>query len=515
MNDDQGQQLKGLIYYRVSTEEQATFGISLEQQENACRRHATGINGKIDKVFHDDGVSAKTADREGLQAMLAYCTKHYKEIDFVIVYKVDRLSRNVNDYSSILILLTKLNIKLISVTEAIDETPAGQFIGNVMAANAQFDNQIRGERTKDCMQTKLEKGYWQWKAPVGYRNTKTKTGEKIVAPDSERAQHIGWIFDEFAKGIFTLEEVRAAVNERGMRTEQGNELSSQLISKIIRNIFYTGRMVSGDKEYKGLHEPLVSMETFNICQALLNGSSREDAIAKKRSDDAFPLRHQVICGFCGRPITASFSTGKSGAKFPYYRCYFKECPTKIRSIPKDTLEREFADYLAQITPKQKFLKAFKAVILDVWDEQYETINEERKRLTVELDRFEEEKKALIAMKKKELIEDDDFKEEFGEVKDRIADQHTKLAKVRLETFNIDEAVDYVFGFVGTLPETWVEADFTQKQQLQSLIFPEKPVYTYSGFETPILSPIFATKKTHHIDESLLVTPPGIEPGLHG
>ena len=515
MDSDQGQQLKGLIYYRVSTEEQATFGISLEQQEKSCRGHAKGLGVEVVKNFHDDGVSAKTADREGLQAMLAHCTKHAKEIDCVIVYKIDRLSRNVSDYSTILVLLTKLGIRLVSVTEAIDETPAGQFIGNVMAANAQFDNQIRGERTKDCMQTKLEKGYWKWKAPVGYKNTKTKAGEKIVAPDNERAPHIGWIFDEFAKGIFTLEEVKAGVNERGLRTEKGNEISSQLISKLIRNVFYTGRMVSGDKEYKGLHEPLVSMETFNICQALLNGSSREDAIAKKRSDDAFPLRHQVICGFCGRPMTASFSTGKSGAKCPYYRCYFKECPTKVRSIPKDTLEQEFADYLAQIAPKQKFLKAFKAVILDVWDEQYETINEERKRLTVELDRFEEEKKALIAMKKKELIEDDDFKEEFGEVKDHIADQHTKLAKMRLETFNIDEAVDYVFGFVGTLPETWVEADFTQKQQLQSLIFPEKPVYTYSGFETPVLSPMFATKRTHHIDESSLVIPPGIEPGLPG
>lgn len=141
----------------------------------------------------------------------------------------------------------------------------------------------------------------------------------------------------------------------------------------------------------------------------------------------------------------------------------------------------------------------------MWDEQYETINEERKRLTVELDRLEEEKKALISMKKKELIEDGDFKDEFAEVKDRIADQHTKLAKVRMETFNIDEAVDYVFGFVGTLPETWFEADFTQKQQLQSLIFPEKPVYTYSGFETPVLSSMFATKRTHHMDESSLVS----------
>ena len=81
--------------------------------------------------------------------------------------------------------------------------------------------------------------------------------------------------------------------------------------------------------------------------------------------------------------------------------------------------------------------------------------------------------------------------------------------------NIDEAVDYVFGFVGTLPETWIDADFTQKQQLQSLIFPEKPVYTYSGFETPVLSPIFGTKKNHLQDDSILVIPRGIEPRFPG
>jgi site-specific DNA recombinase len=113
---DATKQSNGLIYYRVSTEEQAQFGISLEQQENACKEHANRLDIAVKEIFHDDGVSAKTADREGLQAMLTYCTKHYKEIDYVIVYKIDRLSRNVNDYSSILVLLTKLNIQLLSVT---------------------------------------------------------------------------------------------------------------------------------------------------------------------------------------------------------------------------------------------------------------------------------------------------------------------------------------------------------------------------------------------------------------
>ena len=502
---------RGLIYYRVSTEEQAQHGISLEQQESACREYAKRHGIEIVGVFHDDGVSAKTADREGLQSMLARCTKKAKEIDCVIVYKVDRLSRNVNDYSSILVLLTKLGIKLASTTEAIDETPAGQFIGNVMAANAQFDNQIRGERTRDCMMTKVEKGYWQWRAPIGYRNALSDGGEKVVTPDPARAEHIAWAFGEYAKGLSSLEDIRQEVNERGLRTRQGMEISPQLTSKIIRNVFYTGKMVVKGQEYIGLHAPLVDGETFALCQELLRGTPKEDAIAKRRSNEAFPLRHGVVCGFCGRPITASFSRGKAGTKYPYYRCYYKDCPSKIRSIPKDRFEGEFADYIASITPKKSFLAAFRSVILDVWREQYETVNGDRARLTADLERLESEKKSLIVMKRKELIPDDDFRSEFEDLKAQIEKVQVGLSRTRLETFNVDEAVSYVFGFLERLPEVWTEADFETKQQLQCLIFPEKPVYGYPGFETPKLSLILQLKTTSHGEKSLLVARRGIEP----
>src|SRR5680860_900763 len=126
---------KAIIYYRVSTEDQAQFGVSLEQQKNNCLSFAEREGWEVVKSFHDDGVSAKTVERPSLQAMLQYCSKNYKQIDYVVIYKVDRLSRNVNDYSNILFLLNKLNIKLVSTTEAIDDTPIGKFVGNIMAAN--------------------------------------------------------------------------------------------------------------------------------------------------------------------------------------------------------------------------------------------------------------------------------------------------------------------------------------------------------------------------------------------
>ena len=110
---------KGIIYYRVSTEDQAQSGVSLEQQKNACLEYALKHDIEIVELFHDDGVSAKTIERPGLKELLKYCVKNAKSLDCVIVYKIDRLSRNVNDYTGILASLYKLKIKFISTTETV------------------------------------------------------------------------------------------------------------------------------------------------------------------------------------------------------------------------------------------------------------------------------------------------------------------------------------------------------------------------------------------------------------
>lgn len=77
---------KRIIYYRVSTEDQAQNGVSLEQQKKACLEYALNHDIEIIKLFHDDGVSAKTTNRKGLQELLSYCQKNYRNIDSVIIY---------------------------------------------------------------------------------------------------------------------------------------------------------------------------------------------------------------------------------------------------------------------------------------------------------------------------------------------------------------------------------------------------------------------------------------------
>ncbi|MAG59194.1 hypothetical protein CMO96_00160, partial [Candidatus Woesebacteria bacterium] len=501
----------GVIYYRVSTEDQAQFGVSLEHQQNDCSRFAERTGVKVIKKFHDDGISAKTTNRPGLQAMLKYCTTHSNKIDSVIVYKVDRLSRNLNDYTNILVLLSKLKIKLESSTEAIDETPTGRYIGNIMAASAQFDNDVRSERVSSCMMTKAEKGFWCWKASFGYLNTLDEIGRKTVILDPQRAPLIGWGLEKFATGLYALEDVRRMLNKRGLRTWRGKEISPQLMNRMVRNKFYIGIMAVKGQEIIGQHEHLVDETIFWKCQEILQQRSRGENISRQSHNEHFPLRHFVVCAYCGRPMTAGFSTGNGGS-YPYYKCYHKKCPSKkSKSVSKEKFESEFVEYLENIKGKDAFLKPFKAVILDVWKKKYKELNKDRLRLTKRIEDLEQEKLRLIDMKKKDLLDDEDFKISFAVVKDSIKKEQIALTETQVEDFNIDEAVDYVFSLIGTLPKFWQEANYEQKIQLQGLIFPKKPMYHFSGFATTQLSPILAEKQAFDRNNSSKVDPRGIEP----
>ncbi len=501
---------KGIIYYRVSTEDQAQFGVSLEQQKKHCQTYANANGIEVTKLFHDDGVSAKTADRDGLQEMLKFCSQTNNKIDCVIVYKIDRLTRNVNDYTNILFSLTKLGIRLISTTEAIDSTPIGKFMGNFLAANAQLDNDIKSQRVTACMREVIEQGRWCWKAIFGYLNGRDEMNRKTIILDEKRAPIIRWAFEQYAMGFYTLEEIKTEVNKKGLRSWKGKEISSQLMYRIITSKFYIGIMTTKGEEFNGSHEKLIDEMTFYKCQAVLRGNTKADNISRSRPAQSFALKHFVICAFCGRPMTAYFATGKCGGKYPYYRCYYKNCASK-KSIAKKKMEEDFTSYLEEITPTNKFAKAFKATILDVWEDEYKRINQGQKERLKKIISLKEEKIQLIEMKKKELLPDEDFKEAFAKLRKEIDDEEANLNETKLEEFNLDEAIDYVFAYIKTLPATWEDATYEQRLKLQGLIFAEKPTYDYIKFQTPKLSPILQTKRDLALANSPLVVPTGIEP----
>jgi len=131
--------MKAVIYTRVSTTEQVE-NHSLETQEKFCLAYCAKNGVEVAKIFREEGESAKTVERTQLQLMLQYLTDYPGEIELLVIYRLDRLSRSVSDHHALKALLQSRGIEVRAVLETFDDSPAGKLTENMIAAIAQFED---------------------------------------------------------------------------------------------------------------------------------------------------------------------------------------------------------------------------------------------------------------------------------------------------------------------------------------------------------------------------------------
>ncbi len=237
--------MNGVIYCRVSSKEQVQ-GTSLESQEQACREYARSKNIKILKIFVEQGESAKFADRTQLLELIDFCKENKGKVNVLLVWKVDRFSRNVGDHFNIKAMLLKYGVRIVSVTEPIDSNPEGKLMETILAGFAQFDNDIRALRAVQGMRRKLQEGIFPWKPPYGYKSA-TKNGEKKTQPDAQDQPLFGLLqkaWKEFATGAYTKAEIRRLTTSWGVLTQKGKPISNQSLDNFFRNAFYAGILLA-------------------------------------------------------------------------------------------------------------------------------------------------------------------------------------------------------------------------------------------------------------------------------
>ena len=220
-----------VICVRVSTKEQ-TENLSLPTQLRACEEYCRREGYEVLERFTEQGESAKTTDRTELQSLLNYCRTHKGKVHFVVVYNITRFAREKYDHFALRALLKSLGISLRSATEPIDDTSTGKLMEGVLAAFAQFDNDVRADRTRAGMRAALEQGRWTFIPPLGYLNAPKWSG-KSLAPDPDRASLVTRAFDDFATGRFTKEEVLDTVTRLGFRTRKGLTLNPPSFGRLL------------------------------------------------------------------------------------------------------------------------------------------------------------------------------------------------------------------------------------------------------------------------------------------
>ncbi len=498
-----------VIYCRVSSKEQVE-GTSLETQERLCREYAERQGWQVSQLFIEMGESAKTADRTEFTKAIAYCATKKNRVDYFVVYKLDRFSRRTEDHLTIRAVLHKVGTELRSVTEPINESPTGKLMETVIAGFAEFDNNVRTERTKGGMVARVHEGIWQWHPPLGYY--KPQRGKKTnIVPDPVTAPIIRAGFEEYAKGGRTFTAMAAFLTSRGLLTRRGKPIHPQEVQKLLRNQVYCGVIKAFGGEWQGAFEPIVSRSLFLACQP---DSIVQSAWVVPRSTENpnYPLRKITICAECGKKLSGSASRGRHGKRYPYYHHSNHDC-SRIKSIPKDKLEQTFAAHLADLNPDPRYLKLFRAVVLDIWKSNYKKFDDENAAARRKIEKLEQARQKVFDLHRQGTYSDEEFAEQKKFVIRQLDEQYQLLDERRADEFDMEAALDYTLEYITNATKVWVgfASNYPARIRFQKLIFREKLPFDGENFGTTVLSPIYQLKETSLSEKSLLVVPRGIEP----
>lgn len=215
-------------YVRVSTEHQADRGVSLDAQTERIRAMATVKAVELAEVIVDAGESAKDLKRPGLQRLLEMVRQ--REVDTVIVVKLDRLTRSVKNLWELLEAFERRSVALVSVEEALDTaTAAGRLVLNVMASVGQWEREAIGERTRTALRFKKAKGERVGTVPFGYRVA--PDGKHLVKDDVEH-RVLEFIHEHRAAGL-SLRAIATELQCRGFQTRSGAPWMPQYVAALV------------------------------------------------------------------------------------------------------------------------------------------------------------------------------------------------------------------------------------------------------------------------------------------
>ena len=478
-----------VIYIRVSTKEQ-TENLSLPTQLRACEEYCCREGFEVLARFKEEGESAKTADRTELQRLLAYCRTNKGKVHFVVVFNLTRFARDKYDHFALHSHLKSLGISLRSATEPIDDTSTGKLMEGVLAAFAQFDNDVRSDRTRAGMRAALELGRWTFLAPLGYMNAPRAMGKSLI-PDPERGPIVRRVFQEYASGRFTKQQMLQQATRWGLTNRRGQPLRSQAIGTLLRNRLYVGVIDVPDfglRDKRGDFEPLISDEIFYKAQAVLAGRVPVTAPLQRSRPD-FPLRGFVRCAACDRGLTGSWSKGRSD----YYAYYHCRPGCRGVTVTKAKLEGLFVDELARLQPTPGYMRLLKESVLQVWKERQATVQSDlqaaeqaRKKLQQKLHRLDE------AFLFERSIDIDTYDRHADRVREQMTllkiDEHTS----RLEELDVEGILAFAERVLPRTADLWVQASLDQRHRLQQLFFPQGVAFDGNGFVgTAVTAPAFS------------------------
>lgn len=430
-------------YIRVSTGVQARDGFSLDNQTLEIQKMCNKENWELLNIFDDKGVSgALLNERPGLQEMIRFIKD--KDVDYLVIYKLSRLSRSIENLFLITKQLEQTSTYLVSTSDNINtEGPMGKafLVLTGLFAEMERDNII--EQVKGGMSQKAREGEWNGGTPpLGYNLV-----DKKLIINEEEAKTVKLIYSEYLKGN-GYKTIAAQLNgDSRHKTKTGGTFSGNSVKDILRNPTYCGKIRWGKRKdwgkryaegkrkrvynedpiiVDGIHKPIIDEETFNKVQDLIENNPRHHM---KRFNGNHLLSGLLRCPDCGYGMSIQ-PVRKDNREYEYYTCnqYMNHKKCKPNMINKKKIEPEFLNILERKVNEPDFKKSILASI-NQSDEQVKELN----RIIIE-----NEKEIKKSEEKIEKIIDELLEESSERVKDAL---RNKMDKLSLRVEELQENID--------------------------------------------------------------------------
>ena len=409
MNEERKNVIAGL-YPRVSTDDQVREGFSLDEQEEEMLRLCRYKNYQVYKVYREEGVSAKNMNRPKFQEMIQDLKDG--KINRIIVYKLDRLTRSIQDLEVICKLIEEYHCSLDSVSEEINtDTAMGVFFIRMTTILAQLEIERTSERTKFGLKGAAKNGHFCGKAPIGYK----KINKELVIDDLE-SEVVNEIFDDYVSGLSVCSITKKLNNKNALN----RNWRTTTIDRMLSNYIYCGDYLYG-KRVKGT-EPIyledvcpaiIDKETFKMVQ-----TQKERNLKNYTRKHTYVYMQKIVCSKCNKIMGGSSSSSKNKPTQIYYKCNC--CNTRIneKKIEKPLMLflNDMLDYYLLID--NNFKSFFN-----------EDLSIEINKCNKMLDKCKKKLKKIKEAYLDDLIDKDEFIKEEQTIKSQINDIDFKLKQL--------------------------------------------------------------------------------------
>lgn len=461
---------KAYLYRRVSSEEQAVEGKSIETQERICRKWAEDNGYQVVEVFTDEGKSATSLNRPALKDLLARCQE--EGVNAVLVQDTDRIARNTLDHLTIKSILQKAGIQLISVSQPmIDDSPEGNLIDTIIASVNAFQSQITGRKTSKVLEEKAKIGWFPGGTPsLGYKNTdnpnpSSSLDRRIIGIDQDIAPFIKHTFEWYALGSCTIQQIADYLNNKGVKSPFGSKIHPSLVARILKDDFYIGSFSWKGVVYPGKHELFISEALYMKVQQVMKAHN-QNATRQRRHN--FLLRGFVFCADCERRLWGELHTKPNGKVYSFYFC--SNCK-KETYVDRDKLEQKVAKLFKkiQITPEYRKMVLEKAK--EILKESRDNQMSEKERLLREKSKIEKAmQNAEDSRFLRQSISDEGFLRLYIRYEAQLQNINQELEGVDKDHGERLVVLERILQLAENIGGAYEQANFTLKRNYLALFF---------------------------------------------